>query len=265
MIGDPVDHSLSPAIHNAAFASAGLDWVYVALPVVAGDGAAAVSAMRAIGLAGMSVTMPHKKAVADAADEVSDTVAALGAANCLVALGGGRIRAENTDGAGFLAGLAEDAGLDVAGKSVALLGAGGAARAVSQACAEAGASRVLVINRSAAGAEACAGLAGPVGEAVDIDAVSTADLVVNATPVGMGLDAAALPCDPALLHGGQVVVDLIYDPLETRWLAAVREAGVEGHNGVSMLIHQAALAFTHWTGLAAPVGVMRDAARRILV
>jgi shikimate dehydrogenase len=257
VIGDPVRHSLSPALHNAAFAAADLDWTFVALPVVAGSGAAAVDAMKTLGIGGMSVTMPHKDAVAAAADEVSDAVAALGAANCLVPMSDGRIRAENTDGAGFLAGLRDDAGFDVGAKRVAILGAGGAARAVIHSCAAAGAAAVTVVNRSVAKAEIAVALAGDVGRVGNVADVATADLVINATSVGMG-DDRSMPCDPALLHGGQVVVDLVYNPLETAWLAALRSAEIEAHNGLSMLVHQAAIAFTHWTGVPAPVGVMRS-------
>jgi len=258
VIGDPIAHSRSPAIHNAAFAALDLDWVCVALPVPAGNGVEAVAAMRALGLGGMSVTMPHKDVVVAAADERSEAVVALGAANCLVPLDGGRVRAENTDGAGFLAGLADDAGCGVEGLRVAILGAGGAARAVAQCCGAAGASAVLVVNRTSARAQAAASLAGTVGQVADVSAISTADIVVNATPLGMG-DNRSLPCDPVLLHGAQIVVDLIYDPAETAWLTAVRAAGLEAHNGLSMLVHQAAIAFTHWTGVDAPVDVMRDA------
>jgi len=258
VIGDPVRHSLSPTLHNAAFDAEGLDWVYVALPVAAGNGAAAVAAMRTLGLGGMSVTMPHKAVAAEVADERSESVAALGAANCLVPLSDGRLRAENTDGGGFLAGLLDDADAEVKGRSVAVIGAGGAARAVIHACADAGASRVIVVNRSADRAEAAAKLAGPVGSVGDTADIATADIVVNATPIGMGLDAS-MPCDPSLLDGGQIVVDLVYDPLETAWLRSTRAAGVEAHNGLSMLIHQAALAFTLWTGIEAPVSAMRKA------
>ncbi|MEQ8839682.1 MAG: shikimate dehydrogenase [Acidimicrobiales bacterium] len=256
VIGDPVHHSLSPAIHNAAFAATGLDWVYIALPVADGKGAAAVDAMRALGLGGLSVTMPHKDVVAVAADERSDAVVALGAANCLVALGDGRVRAENTDGAGFLAGLRDDADLDVDGRRVLVLGAGGAARAVIHSCAQAGAAEVVVVNRNADRAAIAAGLAGPVGRVGDAADIGGADLVVNATSVGMG-DDRALPCDPGLLHPGQTVVDLVYDPIETAWLASARAAGIDAHNGVSMLIHQAAVAFTLWTGVEAPIPAMR--------
>ena len=258
VIGDPVAHSLSPGLHNAAFAAAGLDWVYVALPVPAGAGAEVVAAMRALGLSGLSVTMPHKGAVAAAADERTPAVEALGAANCLVPLGDGRIRAENTDGAGFLAGLRDDAGLDVAGKHIAVIGAGGAARAVVQACGAAGAAGVLVVNRTHKRAVAAAGLAGRVGRVGQEADLAAADVVVNATSVGMGGDRS-MPCDPSLLHGVQVVVDLIYDPIETAWLAAAREAGIEAHGGLSMLLHQAAIAFTHWTGITAPIDAMREA------
>lgn len=263
VIGDPVGHSLSPAIHNAAFAAVGLDWVYVGLPVAAGTGAAAVDAMRTLGLGGLSVTMPHKFDVAAAADERSTAVEALGAANCLVPTGGGRVRAENTDGAGFLAGLADDADLTVGGMSVAVLGAGGVARAVVEACGAAGAGAVLVVNRTAAKAVSCAALAGSVGRVAEASDVATADVVVNATSLGMGGDPA-MPCDPSLLHGGQVVVDLVYDPITTPWLAAARDAGVEAHGGLSMLIHQAAVAFTLWTGVEAPLEAMRAAVQRNL-
>ena len=256
VIGDPVGHSLSPELHNAAFAEAGLDWVFVALGVEAGQAPAAVDAMRATGLGGMSVTMPHKDAVAAAADQRSPAVKALAAANCLVPTGDGLIRAENTDGAGFLAGLRDDADTDVAGSTVAIVGGGGAARAVAHACGEAGASTVIVVNRTAGKAATTARLAGTTGRVGGIADVATADIVVNATSVGLG-EAPGMPCDPALLHGGQIVVDLIYSPIETAWLAAAREAGIEAHNGLSMLIHQAAVAFTLWTGVEAPIATMR--------
>lgn len=258
VIGDPVSHSLSPAIHNAAFRAAGLDWVYVALAVEADRGADAVAAVRTLGLAGASVTMPHKAIVAATADERSAAVEALGAANCLVPVGDGRIRAENTDGAGFLAALHDDARFDITGRQVVILGAGGAARAVVLACAGAGAAAIVVVNRSPDRAQAAAALAGSAGRVGDETDLEAADLVVNATPLGMGADRS-LPCDPELLASGQVAVDLVYDPPSTPWLAALRARGVEAHNGASMLVHQAALAFTHWTALPAPLDAMRDA------
>ena len=267
VIGDPVRHSRSPAIHNAAFAVAGIDWVFTAFEVPAGKGAEALDAMRVLGLAGMSVTMPLKAEVAAAADEVDEEVEVLAAANCMVPLGDGRLRAANTDAAGFVAGLQADAGLSADGLRVVLMGGGGAARAVAWGLAAAGAADVAVINRTqakaqtAAAAANAAGRTGRSGRVGTMDDIAGADVVVNATSVGMGADSS-MPCDPSLLRPGQVAVDLVYEPTETAWLAALRQRGVEAHNGLSMLAYQAAAAFELWTGAEAPVEVMRQAALR---
>ena len=271
VIGDPARHSRSPAIHNAAFAATGMDWVFTAFEVPAGGGAAALEAMRVLQLAGLSVTMPLKAEVAEAADLRDDEVEVLGAANCILPVDDGRLRAANTDAAGFMAGLRADAGLEPEGLRVALLGAGGAARAVAWGLAAAGAAEVAVINRTPSKARAAADIANAAGEAGQpgrvgsMDDIAAADVVVNATSVGMGADAAhwgknAMPCDPTLLRPGQVAVDLVYEPLETAWLAVLRQQGVEAHNGLSMLVYQAAAAFELWTGIEAPVDVMRQAA-----
>ena len=265
VIGDPVRHSRSPAIHNAAFAAVGIDWVFTAFEVPAGKGAEALDAMRVLGLAGMSVTMPLKAEVAAAADEVDEEVEVLAAANCMVPLGDGRLRAANTDAAGFVAGLQADAGLSADGLRVVLMGGGGAARAVAWGLAAAGAADVAVINRTQAKAQTAAavanaaGRAGRSGRVGTMDDVAGADVVVNATSVGIGADSS-MPCDPSLLRPGQVAVDLVYEPTETAWLAALRQRGVEAHNGLSMLAYQAAAAFELWTGAEAPVEVMRQAA-----
>ena len=256
VIGEPVRHSLSPTLHNAAFSAAGLDWVYVAFSVADGRAAAALDAVRTLGIDGLSVTMPHKATVAEAVDELTPAAAALGAVNCVVNRGG-RLHGDNTDGAGFLDGLADDAGIDVSGRRVAVIGAGGAARAVVVAAADAGAAEIVVVNRSPDAAARAAALApgcGRVGERADI---RSADLVVNATPIGMHGDAQPVPA--ALVDPGQVAVDLIYAPAETAWLAALRARGVAAHNGLSMLVHQAARAFEIWTGEPAPLAAMRSA------
>ena len=267
VIGDPVRHSRSPAIHNAAFSAIGIDWVFTAFEVPAGAGDSALEAMRVLQLAGLSVTMPLKAEVAEAADSRSDEVEVLGAANCIVPVGDGRLHAANTDVAGFVAGLNADAGIGPDGIRVALLGAGGAARAVAWGLATAGAVDIAVINRTPAGAQAAAAIAnvapqaGHPGRVGSVDDIAGADLVVNATSVGMGAGSGAhMPCDPMLLQPGQVAVDLVYEPTETAWLAALRHQGVEAHNGLSMLAYQAAAAFELWTGVEAPVEVMRQAA-----
>ena len=257
VIGSPVRHSLSPVIHNAAFVAAGVDWVFAAFEVVPGGAPTALAAMKALGIAGLSVTMPHKDDVAAAADILDPAARALGTANTVVLQPDGRLAAYSTDGAGFVASLA-DAGVDPKGLSIAVIGAGGAARSVIDALARGGAGEIVVVNRSADRAEIAAALAGDrgrVGTAADITA---ADLVVNATSIGMG--TAELPCDVSLLRAGHVVADLVYHPLETALLAAARAAGATVVDGLGMLVHQAALQQQLWTGRVPDIAVMRAAA-----
>ncbi|NLV54544.1 MAG: shikimate dehydrogenase [Acidimicrobiales bacterium] len=257
VIGHPVEHSLSPVIHNAAFTALGLDWKYFAVSVPEGRAADAVAAMRSLRVAGMSVTMPHKAAVIEVVDRVTPTAERLGAVNCLT-WRGTQIEGDSTDGAGFLDSLRVDHGWDPDGRRCVVVGAGGAARAIVAALADAGAADVGVVNRSPARAEVAAALAGPRGRVAGPEAVDDADLVVNATPVGMG-DDGALPVDADRLGAGQVVVDIVYDPIETALLAEARRRGAVPVNGVGMLVHQAAHAFRAWTGEDPPVEVMSAA------
>jgi shikimate dehydrogenase len=258
VIGDPVRHSLSPAIHQAAFAAAGLDWVFVAFEVPAGRGAAAIEAMRVLGIDGLSVTMPHKEDVIAALDELTPSAEALGAVNCVVARDG-RLIGDNTDGEGLVVGLAESAGLDLAGRSVLVLGAGGAARSVVRASSMAGAAEVVVVGRTPTRVDAAVAVGEGVARAGFASEVAGAEVVINATPVGMG-DDASLPLDPNLLRSGQVVVDLVYHPLRTPLLRAAAAAGARTVDGLAMLVGQAALSFRQWTGKDAPVDAMRAGA-----
>lgn len=259
VIGSPVRHSLSPVLLNAAFSATGLDWVYAAFEVPDGRGAAAIGAMRTLGLGGLSVTMPHKVAAHDAVDVRTPVADALGAVNC-VFWDGDRLAGDNTDGPGLVDALAHDPGIEVAGRRCVLVGAGGAGRAVAKALGEAGAAEVVVVNRSPAPAARAAELAGPAGRVGTAADVPVADLVVNATPLGMGdrgdRAGAALPVEAAALRAGQVVVDLVYHPAETPLLAAARAAGATAVNGVGMLVHQAGRAFSRWTGREAPIAAM---------
>lgn len=274
VIGDPVRHSLSPTILNAAFAAAGLDWVYAAFEVSAGSGAAALDAVRTLGFGGLSVTMPLKAEVAAAVDVCAPEAAVLGAVNC-VARRGDQLIGYNTDGPGLVDALRLDEGFDPAGRRCAVVGAGGAARAVIHALAAAGAAQVLVVNRSSDRAVAAAAMAGDVGAVGDPAALGNVDLVVQATPVGMhhttavsplhpgsatDVAAASLPFDPTLLRAGQLVVDLIYEPSPTPLVLEARAQGAHAVNGLGMLIHQAAHAFRAWTGEDAPLGAMSSAA-----
>lgn len=256
VIGDPVAHSLSPAVHNAAFAATGLDWVFVALPTPAGGAAAALEAMATCGLGGLSVTMPLKAEVAGQLARLDPLAAALGAVNCVARDEDGLV-GHNTDASGFGSWLAA-AGYPLGDARVVVLGAGGAGRAVVAGALAAGAASVVVVNRSPGPAEAAVAL-GPdrcrVGDHAD---VTGADVVVNATSVGMA-DAPGCPVPVELLRADQVVADLVYHPIDTALLRAAREIGAHTLDGVGMLVHQAADAFGLWTGVAPPLAVMAAA------
>jgi shikimate dehydrogenase len=269
VIGDPVAHSLSPLLHNTAFAVMGLDWVSVGFPVHAGRAAEALAGARALGVRGLSVTMPHKEAAAELVGARSPLAQRLGAVNCVVRTDDGWL-GDNTDGPGFVASLRRN-GHDPQGRHCLVVGAGGAARAVVAGLADAGAAEVVVVNRTLRRAVAAAALAGPAGRVGhEVDAV-TSDLVVNATPLGMG-DAddpddpddpdghgTSWPVAPEHLHAGQLVVDLVYHPRVTSWMDAARSRGARVANGVGMLVHQAALQLESWTGLEVPVEAMWEA------
>lgn len=271
LIGNPARHSLSPVLHNAAFEALGLDWAFLVFEPA--DGPAAVAAMAALGIEGLSVTMPFKADAAAAVDELTPEAAALGAVNC-VSLRGTRMIGHNTDGAGFLDALTLDEGWPVEGRNCALVGAGGAGRAVAQALGAAGASSVVVINRDADRARQAALLAGPAGRVGAMADIADAELVINATPIGMTTAVASvhpidephrhleprLPFDVSLVHEGQMVVDLIYEPAQTPLLTEARARGAAAVNGLGMLIHQAAHAFRIWTGEEPPTEVMSAAA-----
>jgi shikimate dehydrogenase len=258
VIGTPIRHSLSPAIFNAAFAAADLDWVYLAFDVADGDAARALDGMRGFGIGGLSVTMPHKDAVARLVDRRTPEADALRAVNCVALTDDGLLGA-NTDGPGFLDALRDELGFEVAGKRVAVLGAGGAARAIVFAAAQAGASDVAVVNRTVGRAETAAALAGSVGRVATADVAGEADLVVNATSVGMG--DGGTPIDVHQLSTGQVLADIVYHPSPTPLVQAATERGITAINGLGMLVHQAAHAFRLWTGVDAPVEAMRAGAR----
>jgi len=264
VIGDPVAHSLSPVIHNAAFAATGFDGAFVALAVGTADLGAAMAGVRALGLLGVSVTMPHKAAVIGHLDDVRPEALALDAVNCVIREGD-RLVGANTDGPGFVDALTA-ASVDPAGAKVLVLGAGGAARAVIRALADAGVAEIGVANRTSDRAAAAVRLGGQVARTAAVEDALDYDVVVNATSVGMGMAAAdtVLPLPADRLRADQVVVDLVYEPVETALLVAARAVGARTVDGVGMLVHQAAAAFGLWTGLEAPVEVMDAAAREAL-
>jgi len=261
VIGSPIRHSLSPVLFNAAFAELGLDWAFLAFEVAPGGVEGAMAGFRALGLRGLSVTMPHKSAMAGLADRLTPAAGRLEAVNS-VYWSGSEVVGDSTDGAGFLDSLAAE-GVDPAGMACAVLGAGGAARAVVLALAAAGAAEVVVINRSPEAARRAAALAGGLARTGPPEEATRAALVVNATPLGMGGDPR-MALDPALLRAGQVVVDLVYHPLTTPFLAAAAERGARPIGGLGMLVHQAGHQLRAWTGLDPPLSAMEAGAAAML-
>ena len=260
-IGSPVRHSLSPALHNAGFAATGVDWVYTAFEVEPGQAAAALDAMRVLGLGGLSVTMPHKEAVASLVDELDPEAAALRSVNTVVPIGDGRLKGYSTDGAGFVASLAAE-GLEVEGQRICVIGAGAAARAIIDALARAGVAQIAVVNRTADRAQAAADVAPGIATVGSPYAVGDCDIVVNATSIGMGTDE--MPFDAKLLDQHHVVADIVYHPRCTALLAAARDRGSLTVEGLGMLVHQAVLQQQLWTGVSPPAAVMWAAAEREL-
>jgi len=265
LIGWPVAHSVSPAMHNAAFQALGLPWHYNLLPTPPDQVEAMLARLKAQGYRGANITVPHKQAVMPHLDEIAGAARAIGAVNTLVARRG-RLAGHNTDTAGFLAALRE-AGFEPAGKRALVLGAGGAARAVIYALNRAGCA-VAIHNRTLR-------RAGDLIRALDVPArlvpdlpaleLTTIDLLVNTTPLGMTPHIDVSPWPETLpLPARWTVYDLIYNPAKTRLLARARAAGATAIGGLGMLVHQGALAFELWTGQLPPVEVMRAAAQTAL-
>jgi shikimate dehydrogenase len=260
VIGWPVDHSLSPVIHNAAAAALGVDFAYVPMPVRPSNLPAALDGLGALGFEGANVTMPHKTEAATLVDELSEDAGRLGAVNTVVVIPAG-LSGHNTDSPGFDRFVRLDAGFDPGGRSALIYGAGGAARACALAMARADLRQLTVAarNRSAAGALGSA----IDGFAVDLRVIGFEDvaeleveLVVNATPVGAHGEDLPLP----RVTSGTLVVDLLYDPAVTPLQRSARAAGATAFGGLGLLLHQAALSFELWTGQAPPLEVMSAAA-----
>ena len=265
LIGQPVGHSLSPRMHNASFAADGLDFVYVCLDVDPGDLPAAVRGMAALKLRGFNITMPHKRAMVGLVDELDEGARLSGAVNTVV-IEGSRLHGYNTDGGGMVEACAE-AGIEVSGRRVLLLGAGGAAASIAAALGGEGAGELRLVNRSVGPAEELSeklGAAGvrqtrvyPAG-AID-EAAGDADVIVNATPLGMR-DGDPLPVPEEYLREGRAVCDAVYRPGKaTPLVRRAREAGARVVAGERMLLYQGVLAQRLWTGREPNVKAMSEA------
>lgn len=277
VLGDPVRHSLSPAMHNAALGELGLNWVYLALPTPAAQLAAVLEGLRAVECRGLNVTLPHKQAVAQLCQGLSPLAERVGAVNTLISLAEGGWEGTNTDVEGFLAPLR---GQTWAGREALVLGCGGSARAVVAALVELGLARIRVaarrrepLERFVADCRAWAPQLEPLEWAGLEAPLQTAALVVNTTPVGMAstsdpTSAGQCPLSPAELEAlapGCSVYDLIYTPRPTRLLEAAAARGCPTVDGLEMLVQQGAAALRLWSGIAeVPVATMRAAALRQL-
>jgi shikimate dehydrogenase len=266
VIGNPVAHSLSPHLHNAAYQAAGLNFVYMAFQV--SDVKACLDGMRSLpNFRGLSVTIPHKVAVMDHLDEIDAMAAHVGSVNTITNEDG-RLIGSTTDGPGTLRAF-DEAGVSLDNKRVLFLGTGGAVRAVAFAVAEqSGADSVTILGRTQGNVEALVrdlseGTDGSkTGGSLESDlqeAVASHDVIIQGTPVGMAPDDSSL-VPAALLRSDQVVFDMVYRPMKTRLLREAEAAGCTTVLGIEMLINQAALQFERWTGAACPTEAMRSAA-----
>ena len=267
IIGDPVEHSLSPVMHNAAFKKLGLNLVYVAFTVTRNELKDAISGARSLGMQGLNVTMPHKNAVMSYLDETDSTAKAIGAVNTILNEQG-KLIGYNTDGVGALRALKEN-GISPDGTKMLLLGAGGAAKAIAfQAAQEV--EELVILNRTSEKAEKLAELlckkfgkkvkGGALSAEVLKKELKTTDILVNATSVGMHPDVNRSPVPSDLLRRDLCVMDIIYNPLETKLVTDAKAVGAKVVLGLEMLLYQGAVAFEIWTNCPAPVEVMRKAA-----
>jgi shikimate dehydrogenase len=258
IIGWPLEHTLSPAMHNVALKRIGTDWVYLPFPIPPESLEKAMDGFRVLGVRGLNVTMPHKETVMPLLDELAPEAKLIGAVNTIEVVGD-RLIGHNTDASGFREFLQADAGWDGSGKRALVLGGGGAARAVVQALRDMdiGSVRIAARDPGRAAILALSDEVTVVPWADATDTVDDVDLVVNATPVGMhGED----PIPEARFRPGQTVVDLIYQPPSTRMVERARAHEAQAWSGLGMLVHQAVESLRIWTGKEPPIEIMSAAA-----
>jgi shikimate dehydrogenase len=268
IFGHPVEHSFSPGMHNAAFATIGLDGCYVPFAVHPDDLGNAVKAIVPLGLRGLNITVPHKEKVIPFLDDLTDDARLIGAVNT-IEVRDEKLIGHNTDGKGFLRSLREETDLRPKGKTFLMIGSGGAARSVCFNLALAGAGGILLHDIDTAKAEKLGrdirtATAVPV-TVLDASGLRTlasnADCIINATPLGLK-KSDPLPLSRDLIGQGQLVCDLVYNPPDTRLLRIARSRGAKTLPGIGMLLYQGVVAFEIWTGKKAPVSVMKKALAR---
>lgn len=274
IFGWPVEHSFSPLMHNSAFKSLGMDCIYVPFPVIPENLGKAVEGIRGMGISGVNVTIPHKSNVIKYLDIISPEAKLIGAINT-VTNRNGILTGYNTDAMGFVKSLQIDSGTNPAGKRVMILGAGGAARAVSIQLALSGVQEITIVSRAVEKitslSQTITGELGIPVKGIEWEkevlsrCLETTDLLVNATPLGMYPNTNEMPpVEVDLLPSHALVCDLIYNPGQTLLLRKAAERGLITLNGIGMLLYQGAIAFELWTGQEPPVKIMRDALTKAL-
>jgi shikimate dehydrogenase len=271
LIGDPIEHSLSPLMQNLAFRLLGLDCVYLAFRVKAEELGWAIKGIRALGVSGFNVTVPHKVAVIPLLDEVDHSASDVGAVNT-VTNRGGRLVGHNTDGSGALAALSDE-GVDLKGKKVVILGAGGAARAIAFATAHTAGSLVIMNRTTSKAEELSTDLKKRYRNLIEARKLShetlseelvDAEVLINATSVGMSPRTEESLVNRHMIRPKTTVFDIVYNPLETKLISEAKAAGAKTIGGAKMLVYQGALSFEIWTGIKAPVDEMLKAVIRRL-
>lgn len=270
VIGDPIKHSKSPLMHNAALRSMNVNGIYAAFHVLPHELEQAVQGIRALGIGGVNVTIPHKERVMAYLDDIDESAQVIGAVNTIVRRGG-KLIGYNTDGLGYVRSLKEEMMPDLSAARILLIGSGGAARGIAYALLKEGCQELSIANRTVERAQALADDLSPYGqirvvpllEAPDIDA-EQADIVINTTSVGMHPDVEAIPLNPDWLQPHLIVSDIVYNPLDTALLQAARRTGCRTHSGLGMFVYQGAIAFEMWTGKQAPAELMRREVLRTL-
>lgn len=263
LLGHPVQHSQSPAMHNKAFDQMQLNFAYAAFDVSPKLLSEAIAGIKGLALRGVNVTIPHKVAVMPLLDEIDPLAKRIGAVNTVVNENG-KLIGYNTDGLGYVRSLVEETGIQLAEQTVTMLGAGGAARAVAFTLAEKQVKEIRIINRSREKALQLAEHLQPLVPTKAIEpqdamtAIADSTLLINTTSIGMFPLVEEMPVPAQWLHERLTVSDLIYNPLETKLLAMSRQLGAKTHSGVGMFINQGALAFELWTGVQAPTELMRE-------
>ena len=272
LLGNPLGHSFSPAMHNKAFETLGLNYFYLPIEVTAEDLPTVAAGIARMNFAGYNITIPHKIRIMDCLDAIDPLARAIGAVNTVI-VENGRTTGYNTDGEGFVQSLETETGIAVGGKCYLIIGAGGAARAIAMTLASRGAQKIFLCNRTEQKAHDLVAeintKVNPCSEVVAREparigaAVRQADVLINTTSVGMHPDEDRMPIDGDLIPNGLIVSDIVYNPARTKLLQVAESKNCRVVPGLGMLVYQGAEAFRKWTGAEPPVDVMFEVVRAL--